>query len=351
MIILYYLILFMILSVSGKDKKKDSKVIFNLIYSLSKSDIISSQTKKIKSVFATDEVKARNNDQRVSSQPDLSYPNTNGKNPNFLNNEIAETNNVVQKEISPEKNKLQSRSFEENEEWEIEETGEKENFKNIAETIVHASNQKNFQINLDELINKPISQYQQKKNEFSEKNVDLSKKENHDSFFEYFKYEDKLRYENKNNNQLPKQVISEIHQEILDVSSAKNPFFEINNNEKLGSPPDKIPVSMKIKVSFVAEKSKTPFEQLEASKKRESKLRNLRNFSYRHLHLLLIDDKYFLDSFYPLFSICRYNSVTNPKIKRILLLALTFQIYMLFSGIFFYYSVQFIFRIYLKILS
>lgn len=337
MIILYYLILFMILSVSGKDKKKDSKVIFNLIYSLSKSDIISSQTKKIKSDFAIDEVKAQNNDQRVSSQPDLSYSNTNGKNPNILNNEIAEANNVVQKEISPEKNKLQSRSFEENEEWEIEDTGEKENFKNIAETIVHASNQKNFQINLDELINKPNSQYQQKKNDFSEKNVDLSKKESHDSFFEYFKYEDKLRYENKN-NQLPKQVISEIHQEILDVSSAKKPSFEINNNERICSP-DKIPVSMKIKVSFVAEKSKTPFEQLEASKKRESKLRNLRNFSYRHLHLLLIDDKYFLDSFYPLFSIFRYNSATNPKIKRILLLALTFQIYMLFSGIFFYYSV------------
>jgi len=224
------------------------------------------------------------------------------------------------------------------EDWKIqEESVRKENYKNIAESIISATHCKNFEINLDDvmILKSGVSN-------IKEEEKDLSKRENHDNFFEFNKFDDKINFKDKE-----KQKIT--HKENQNYSS---PTSQKNSKQtlkmKILSPKMQ---AMHIRVSFITEKKNivkkdTNFD--ETKSKRESKLRRLRNFSFKNTHILVVDDKYFLDSFFPLFSIVRYTSKTNPKMKRILLLALTFQDYMLFSAILYCQEVSLLKYIFFK---
>lgn len=361
MTVLFYLILFIVLSISGKDKKKDSKVIFNVLFpknfnkdkSIKKSDnqytsnlireIDSNLPKKknkknkekienfhslpeatTKNIYHDSSMKIKmNNDNNTKSDNSNDNHNNNKKNTKILNEENINDESRIQNEDI---------------DWKIQEESEKgENFQKIADSVVHASNKKNFNINLEDVVvlksnlSSSINSFQK----------DLSKKENHDDFFSYYKYDDKLKYETHQ-----KENINENN--IREKKIESQYFNEQKNNKSLTQTKKNVLVpgtkDLKIRVSFISEKKKQLREnsfdevssQKEKIKKRVSKLRRLRDFSFKRSHILVLDDRYFLDSFFPFFSITRYDSVSSPKLKRILILSLTFQVYMLISGLFFY---------------
>ncbi len=311
MIILYYLILFFLLSISGKDKKKDAKVYFNVLFP--KNDKNKEKSKKMS--------------MKTPKNPVIREIKTE----EFIE-EIKSTTEYkvapIEKQLSKENPKINDNlnkegSFIEDIDWKIQDEVEKlENYQKIDENIICASKQKSFAINLNDVMIITSSIPSSFKNS---EDKDLSKKENTDTFLDFKKYDDKLKCEfqqneEKNQNDLKKMQA----QHSLSIKS--NHSIKNLTEKKLKN------CNLKIRVSFMAEK-KSIIKINPIHNKRESKLRKIRNFSFKNIQVKVIDDKYFLDSFFPFFSILRYSSKTNPKLKRILLLALTFQVYMLFAAI------------------
>ena len=306
MIILYYLILFFLLSLSGKDKKKDAKVYFNVLFPKKSENKAKSQKMSLKN-FKIPVIREINTEEykeeiKLTSEYKVKLP---------------------EKQISKENSKNDETLKKEDIDWGIQDECEKqENYKKIDENIVCASKQKSFGINLDDVMIIKSSILSSFKNS---EDKDLSKKENHDIFFDHYKYEDKVKFEFQQNEKKNQNDFNKIQGSQNSLSVKSN-----HSIRKLAENPNNH--NLKIRVSFMAEK-KCIIKTIPVRNKRESKLRKIRNFSFKNIHIQVIDDKYFMDSFFPFFSILRYSSKTNPKLKRILLLALTFQVYMLFAAI------------------
>ena len=315
-VILFYLALFILLSISGKDKKKDARIVLNVLFPKESGQ---PQQRKI-SKTASLAKKLQNH--QISLIREIKTEDYNAK-----EQEQAEPNSETrikgQHKKSIDSNKFDEYSQPESECKINEEVLNKDNYKNIETAVISASHNKNFEINLNEVILLKSSVASNLKDE----EKDLSKKENHNSFFIYNKFDDKKRLEDQE-----KQTREKLESFNKGIRKITNKSLSPNSRDK-----------MRIRVSFMTEKKNILMNDektLEKSKtKRESKLRRLRNFSFKNAHILVIDEKYFLDSFFPLFSIQRYTSKSNPKMKRIMLLALTFQYYMLFSAIMFHSEV------------
>lgn len=353
MTVLFYLVLFIVLSISGKDKKKDAKVIFNVLFpkTFDKAKSVKKEgqytTNLIKEIGSNAQKKKKKKTQE-KMENFHSLPGGTTKNfyhdsatkikTNVDNDNSISTNNNNNTNKKKKINNEQSidDSFIQNEDidWKVQEESEKgENFKKIADSVVHASNNKSFKINLEDVVVLKKSDLNSSINSFQK---DLSKKENHDDFFSYYKYDDKLKYEAQKNEIVLN--VKKIESQFLNEPKNVDPIKQTNKNVL-------VPIkNLKIRVSFISEKKKKfrddsfdeESSQKEKIKKRVSKLRRLRNFSFKRSHIFVVDDKYFLDSFFPFFSITRYDSVSSPKLKRILILSLTFQVYMMISGLFFY---------------
>lgn len=331
MIISFYLILFLILSISGKDKKKDSKVIVNFL--LPKL-LNNKETDKSITKYDKKSIKPNNNVEMIREIQSEDYNFEEKNNINLQEEDLEPISSEIKAKNLPKKI---DDIFKDNKDWKIQDESEKDNYKQIAESKISASNQKSFDINLEEAM---ILKYNITTDFKKTNDKDLSKKENHDIFFDYYKYEDKLKYESQINEKANKTKIP------IQLDQTINQENDLKKTENLINPKTDFINNLKISVSFVTEKKKKNQENnltKEFSSKKESKLRQLKNFSFKNTQLLLIDDKYFLDSFFPFFSIVRYKSKTNPKLKRILILSLTFQYYM-FLAAFFYNSEVIIFQ-------
>ena len=299
-IILYYLILFFVLSISGKDKKKDAKVYFNVLFpKKEQSKEVKNKKRSIKEMvpmireIKTDENKDdleesgknlnlndNQENHKISNENPINGKKTfqNGLDKKNSENDLKNHKNVINDGCDDKEDIMN-----ESKDWQVQdENNQGKNYQNIEGDPIMASRQKNFEINLNEVMILKSSLNSSLKNI---ENKDLSKKENHDDFFDYYKYDDKIKYDNRNNQKSFENDVNadvQIKPQISITKIPKNLMRNSNTNN-----------SLKIRVSFMAEK-KSLIKMPTNVMKRESKIRRMRNFSFKNRHILIIDDKYFL---------------------------------------------------------
>lgn len=249
MILLYYLILIFILSISGKDKKKDAEVLLNIW-------VEATQLKKTPS---------KPFERQLNSAPSIT------------------------------------------------DEQEDKNYKNVSALNVSATKQKNFEFNFNETLSFDASSSSLNKLTSSKSNEKRSVQFNHEepkkekALLNLFEVQNGTRHTENN------------------VSSERTTRNSSQNQKK----------NLKIRFSFLSKKKNDELPKFrKMTSRRKSNHNTIKTRSMLGNFEEYVYFNYLIDSIFPIFSIWRYKSKCNPKLKRILQLGCSFKFYMMFSSIF-----------------